>query len=64
MKPPSYEFLAEAILKLSRYAYARNRAVDREPRTVTLTDDEAVAVLDALGVVLRDVLGNMAVGDQ
>lgn len=40
--------LAVVIDRLTRYGTARNRAVDREPRTITITDDEAVALLDAL----------------
>lgn len=38
-----------AIEKLQRYAYARNRDVDRETRTFSLTDDEAVALLERIG---------------
>jgi hypothetical protein len=40
--------LTNAIEKLSRYGPARNRNVDREPRQVMLTDDEALALLDVL----------------
>jgi hypothetical protein len=36
---------AQAMLKLARYADARDRAIDREPRTITLTDDEARGII-------------------
>jgi len=42
--------LLTAVMKLNRYAYARDRTTDREPRTLTITDDEAVALLFALDV--------------
>ena len=42
--------LLHAILKLNRYAFARDRDVEREPRTLTLTDDEAEAILFALDI--------------
>ena len=41
-------YLSDAIDKLRRYGPMRDRSVEREPRTVTITDDEAVAVLEAL----------------
>lgn len=40
--------LQGAIDKLRAYAYARDRVIDREERTIILTDDEAVALLAAL----------------
>lgn len=39
---PSFD---DALTKLRRYATVRDRQTDREPRTVTLTDDEALALL-------------------
>ena len=36
----------ELIGRLSRYAYARDRETEREPRTITITDDEAILILD------------------
>jgi hypothetical protein len=33
---------------LRHYAHARNRDVDPEPREITITDDEAVAILQML----------------
>ena len=39
---------ASAFEKLQRFAAVRDRATDREPRTITLTDDEAFALLVAL----------------
>lgn len=35
-----------ALATLRRFAPARNRLTDREPRTVMLTDDEALALLE------------------
>lgn len=35
----------DATRKLDRYAYARDRETEHEPRTLTLTDDEALALL-------------------
>lgn len=40
--------LSDAIDKMQRYGSVRDRAHEREPRYITLTDDEAVAVLKAL----------------
>lgn len=40
--------LETAVAKLYTYGRARDRAVDREVRTFTLTDDEALALLAAL----------------
>lgn len=34
--------------RLNRYGLARNRDADPEPRTVTITDDDAVMLLDLL----------------
>lgn len=36
------------IARLSVYANARNRRVDREPRTITITDDEGIWLLDII----------------
>lgn len=40
------ENLRDALATLERLAPARDRATDRDVRTITLTDDEALAVLD------------------
>lgn len=37
--------IQDALEKLRRYAVARNRNNDPELRTVTLTDDEALAIV-------------------
>lgn len=42
------EELYYALRKLVQYGKARNRQVDHELRTVELTDDEALAVVEAL----------------
>lgn len=44
--------LLSAIRKLELYGNARNRDVDPVPRTVEITDDEAVALTRALGTAL------------
>lgn len=49
--------LTHAILKLKSFAGARDRAIERESRTVTLTDDEALALLEWLEE-LRDTLAS------
>lgn len=38
----------ELVTRLARMAYARDRDTDREMRTITITDDEAVMLLDEL----------------
>jgi hypothetical protein len=38
----------DVVSKLARYALARDRSIEREPRTVTLTDDEALELLALL----------------
>lgn len=40
--------LLAAIERLERYGRARDRETEREPRQVTISDDEAVAIADAL----------------
>lgn len=40
---------ARLIERLRRYGFARNRDVDRFDREVTITDNEAVWLLDMLG---------------
>lgn len=35
----------DALARLRRYAFARDRTIDREPRTITLSDDEAAALV-------------------
>ena len=40
--------LAEVLDRLRRYAYARHRDTDREPRSIVITDDEAALIVEAL----------------
>jgi hypothetical protein len=40
--------LIELVSRLARLAYARDRTTDRDMRTITITDDEAVILLDEL----------------
>ena len=48
--------LLDIIMRLSRYGHARDRAADREPRTITITDDEALLLLTALGAYNHPLL--------
>ena len=41
--------LAELMLRLGRYGAARDRGSDYEVRTITITDDEALLLLSAMG---------------
>lgn len=41
-------YRAELLNRLYRYGMARNRYVDREPRLITITDDEALVILAEL----------------
>lgn len=38
----------ELVTRLARYALARDRATEREPRTITITDDEALLLLECI----------------
>ena len=40
----------DALDKLRRYAHARDRSQDREPRIISITDDMGVALLQALEI--------------
>lgn len=40
--------LQNALSKLKEFGLARDRRIDREPRKVIITDDEAVAILEFL----------------
>ena len=42
------ETFVELLLKLARYGYARDRATERALRVITITDDEAIMLLEAL----------------
>lgn len=50
MKLPTWNDADRANLvdRLRRYGLARNREVDTEKRTIQITDDEAVMLLDIL----------------
>jgi hypothetical protein len=45
--------IQELVNRMARIAYARNRDTDREPRYVTITDDEAVDLIESLGLNYR-----------
>lgn len=47
------DWITEIMDRLARLGYARNRAVDREPRTITITDDEARAIYHLLSLAER-----------
>jgi hypothetical protein len=44
----------DAVRKLERYAYVRDRITDHDMRTITLTDDEAIAILDHINELRQD----------
>jgi hypothetical protein len=52
--------LANAIATLKRYGPARDRRVDHEVRQVTITDDQALAVLQALST-LESIMNDDAI---
>jgi len=37
--------LLDLVTRLGRYGRARNRDIDKEPRTISITDDEALLLL-------------------
>ena len=43
------EALLDVVMRLARYGPARDRETEREPRTITITDDEALLLLSVLG---------------
>lgn len=45
------------LARLHVLAHARNRDVDHDERTITLTDDDALLVLDAVGQDVLDSIG-------
>lgn len=40
--------IGDLLERLDRYGTARNRATESEPRTLTITDDEALMILRAI----------------
>lgn len=54
----SNDWITDLAQRLDRFGTARDRAVDREVRTVTITDDEALLMLHLLQTAERIVLGN------
>ena len=47
---------AETMARLRRLGPARDRTVDRETRTITITDDEAVALVAAIDTLTGDLI--------
>lgn len=41
--------LRDIVMELVQYGMARDRTIEREPRTITITDDDALLLLEALG---------------
>lgn len=56
MEKEQMQSLLDVVMRLHRYGNARDRAIDREPRTITITDDEAVLLIVALGAVSHPLL--------
>jgi hypothetical protein len=54
------EALLDVVMKLARYGMARDRELERIPRTITITDDEAMLLLSVLGTfdhpLMRDLM--------
>lgn len=51
MDPATAQLAVDALARLARFGHARDRATDRELRTITLTDDEALAVLALIDTI-------------
>ena len=49
MNMTDIETLLDIVMKLARYGMARDRETERIPRTITITDDEALLLLSVLG---------------
>jgi hypothetical protein len=47
-----------AVEKMERFAWARNRNADREPRTIAITDDEAIAILEWIHAMAPSIDGS------
>lgn len=53
MNAEQIEDMANAVIaRFLEYGTARDRAVDTEPRTIEVTDDEAIALLVVIGIEL------------
>lgn len=48
---PDSSDVAFAVRKLRTFAYVRDRVLEREPRTVTFTDDECLALVEYIDLL-------------
>lgn len=48
---PDQSDVADAVVKLRRFARVRDRVLEREPRTVTFTDDECLALVQYIDLL-------------
>jgi hypothetical protein len=53
------EALLDVVMRLARYGPVRDRATEREPRTITITDDEAMLLLSVLGTFDHPLMQDM-----
>lgn len=51
------DWITDLAQRLKRLGEARNREIDREPRTITITDDEALLLMHLLETAERIVTG-------
>lgn len=56
--------LGDVVLRLAQYGFARDRATDREVRTITITDDEALLILTALGALDHPLMRRLGEADS
>lgn len=48
---PDQSDVADAVLKLRRFAKVRDRVMEPQPRTVTFTDDECLALVEYIDLL-------------
>lgn len=48
---PDQSDVANAVAKLRQFAFVRDRVLEREPRTVTFTDDECLALVEYIDLL-------------
>ena len=61
--PFDLDSLAALLLRLARYGTARNREVEREPREITISDDDALLILNALRAFDHPLMNHYGLGD-
>ena len=56
----SMDEFRDLMLRLNRYGSARDRTTEREPRTITITDDEAMMLLAVMGAFHHPLMDQLA----